>query len=331
MDVEDVEELFRDSSFEQIVEDIKSMRIRGAGRIGRAAAWGLRQNILSTEGHDDEGYSRGYEYNYSAAETLYDTRPTAVSLANALLFVLKGLQTDPDQMVTFKDFKQRTSSLALDFNELSINAVDTIALNGKELVPDGGVVQTICNSTAVVQTLIAAHKEGKDFLVRAAETRPRYQGRITARQLVEAGIRVELCVDNAIRHHFSDVDLVLVGADTVCKSGELFNKIGTSNLAAIAKDHGVPFYTCAEWYKISTEAESLADVEVEERASSEVIPDDELHQDIKVRNPAFDATKPDLISGIITDEGIIQPGEARELIKKHFGTWKISGFIGPDD
>jgi ribose 1,5-bisphosphate isomerase len=162
---------------------------------------------------------------------------------------------------------------------------------------------------------------GKRFEVFVTETRPRFQGHITAAELSKAGIPVTLILDDAVRYFMQEVDKVIVGADAITANGALVNKIGTSMVALAAHEAKVKVYAAAETYKFSPETMIGELVKIEERDSSEVISQKELEQigSIKVRNPSFDVTPPEFIDLIITEWGIIPPVGAILILEDVFG------------
>ena len=138
-----------------------------------------------------------------------------------------------------------------------------------------------------------------------------------------------LIVDSAVKYHIDRIDLVLVGADTITSEGNLINKIGTSQIALTAYDAGVPFYVCAETYKFSPESElgSKGKIIIEERPPTEVVKDPGAFPGVKIANPVFDITPAKHIKGIITENGIIKPGDAKKIIEEEFGKIKDIDFL----
>ncbi|MEM4702681.1 MAG: ribose 1,5-bisphosphate isomerase, partial [Archaeoglobaceae archaeon] len=186
-------------------------------------------------------------------------------------------------------------------------------------IKDGSTILTHCNSSTAIAVIKKAHEMGKKLEVIATESRPRWQGHITARQLKEAGIDVTVIVDSAVRFFMKEVDLVLVGADTITANGALINKIGTSQIALCAKEARVPFIVAAETYKFSPRTLAGELVVIEERSAEEVLPKELLDLGIKARNPAFDVTPRDYIDVIITEIGAIPPEMAYLVIKERLG------------
>ncbi|MCD6461357.1 MAG: S-methyl-5-thioribose-1-phosphate isomerase [Thermoplasmata archaeon] len=292
----------------EVVEDtarkIETMEIRGAGLIARSAADAL---VRMAEEHSGEEFE---EILWRSVERLISTRPTAVSLRNALVETVLGTDRESDPGAK-RDTVIRNGRA---FIQRSLSAVERIAETCWSLIPSGGTVLTICNSTVVVETIKRAWKEGRVEGVYTCETRPRFQGRITARKLVEAEVPTTMIVDSAARKFMPEVDIVLVGADTVTARGNVFNKIGTSQIAASARDFSVPFYSCAETYKISPWTLHGGKVVVEERDPGEIW--DDPPPGLRIANPVFDMTPHEMIRGICTEVGILRPPEIRPMAEE---------------
>jgi ribose 1,5-bisphosphate isomerase len=286
---------------------IESMEIRGAARIARYAAEALRDVTASYEGNDIEDYRSTIK---KAGDRLVATRPTAVSLRNSVFIVLRGLDKEMDLDV----LKTRIISQAERFIENSKVALEKISEFGAKRIKSGSVILTHCNSTAAVSTIIKAHSEGKNITVFATESRPKRQGYITVRQLAEAGVPVTLIVDSAVRHIMPKVNVVVVGADTVASNGAVINKIGTSQIALCAHEARVPVMVCAETFKFSHETLVGELVQIEERDENEIVKPEDF-PGVGIFNPVFDTTPPEYIDVIVTEEGVISPHAAYEIIK----------------
>ncbi|MCI0497699.1 MAG: S-methyl-5-thioribose-1-phosphate isomerase [Thermoplasmata archaeon] len=286
-----------EGEFEDTVDAIRTMRIRGAGAIARAAARAMAAAVR--EGRDIE----------AARRTLLNTRPSAVSLRNAVEFMYQRATAageDPDAV----------DSAAAEFEAYAAEARAGVVRHGSRLMVDFGRYLTHCNSSAVIDTLVAARRSGRRFEVFATETRPWGQGHLTVQALASAGIETTLIVDSAARHIIAteDIHAVLLGADTVTMAGSLINKVGTASVASAARDHGVPVYVFTETYKFSPAAMGRNPVPIEERPAEEVLPCP--IPGVKVRNPVFDVTPPEMVKGIVTEGGIITPSQARAICER---------------
>ncbi|MHC1595655.1 MAG: S-methyl-5-thioribose-1-phosphate isomerase, partial [Candidatus Syntropharchaeales archaeon] len=215
------------------------------------------------------------------------------------------------------EIRNNLASAADEFVESSLKAIAQIADIGSHRIVDGDMILTHCNSTAAIGAIIRAHRDDKRIKVYATETRPRHQGYITAKVLAGEGVDVTLIVDSAVRFFMQEVDIVIIGADTVASNGFVINKIGTSQVALCAHEARVPVLVCAETYKFSRETVMGRIVEIEERDPLEIV-DPAVFDglDVRVKNPVFDATPPRYIDSIVTEVGVISPYAAFEIIKK---------------
>ncbi|CAG0975307.1 methylthioribose-1-phosphate isomerase [Methanosarcinales archaeon] len=296
----------------ETAQKIKNMEIRGAGRIARAAAAGLRDYSQRI------GIGKLEEFNnkmIEAARLLISTRPTAVSLPNAVRAVMRYKGDSIDEA------KANIKELADGFILNSESAVLKIGEIGAHRIRDGDTIMTHCNSSAAISIMAAAHKGGKNISVIATESRPRWQGHLTIRQLDETGIKTSLIVDSAVRYFMKEVDLVVMGADAVTANGSVINKIGTSQLALAAHEARKNVIIAAETYKFSPNSLLGELIEIEDRNSSEVIADEKLREfsNVSVKNPAFDVTPREYIDLICTEVGAIPPEMAYFIIKEYLG------------
>ena len=306
-------------------DDIKAMRVRGAGRIARAAARALAAAAKAFEGKNRDEFLK---YMERVAEILRSSRPTAVSLPNAISYVMFRLRRAYDAGAPLEDLREVVISAAEEFIDYSRRAVEMIGEIGSKIIRSGDAVMTHCNSSAALAVIRKAHESGKDIKVYATETRPKCQGYITTRQLLSWGIDVKLIPDSAMRVVIRRVDKVIVGADTVAANGAVVNKVGTSMLALAAKEANVPFYVAAETYKFSPATVLGEIVVIEERSPSEVVRDADRLALLKklgvtIRNPSFDITPPSYITAIITEKGLIPPQAASLVLKEEYG-WAIA-------
>lgn len=307
-------------SVPETAEKIKSMEIRGAGRIARAAAEALRDFALSLDAEDLQVFTAEME---KAAEMLVATRPTAVSLPNAVHIVMAGLDRAKDTEEARSGLVRRADG----FIRSSRHAVENIAQFGARHIRDGDTILTHCNSEVALGCIIEAHRSGKEIEVFATEVRPRNQGHITIRTLNDAGIKTNFIVDSAVRSFINDVDLVIVGADAVTVNGAVVNKIGTSQVAHTAKEARVNMIVAAETYKFAPRTVIGEFIDIEERSPDEVLPDAiaKALPHVTVRNPAFDVTPAEYIDLIVTEAGAIPPQMAYVIIREYLG-WDISEF-----
>ena len=304
----------------ETAEKIKSMEIRGAGRIARAGAEALRRHALEVQVDDLASFRREME---SAAKILIETRPTAVSLPNAVHIVMSGLE----KAGTLDEARNGVLDRVENFIRSSQNAVQKIAQFGSRHIRDGDIILTHCNSEAALGCIIEAHRTGKEIEVFATEVRPRNQGLVTIRTLNDAGIKTNFIVDSAVRSFIHDVDLVIMGADAVTVNGAVVNKIGSSQVAHTAAEARVNVLIAAETYKFAPRTIIGELIRIEERAGSEVLADEISRSlpHVMVRNPAFDVTPAEYIDLIVTEAGAIPPQMAYIIIREYLG-WGIEEF-----
>ena len=293
---------------DEIAHKIQTMEIRGAAKIARAGALALKRVVEDYQGDSIEELESKLK---KGTERLRSTRPTAVSLENAI----NHLMMDKEDYDRIEDLKKGISNRASSFIKRSFEAKDKIAEYGGKRIADEDVILTHCNSSMAIGAIKYSWDQGKDIEVIATESRPKKQGYITIRELSEYGIPVTLIVDSAVRYKMRDVDKVYVGADTVASNGAVINKIGTSQVALCAHEGRVPLTVCAETYKFSSKT-ALGDlVEIEERGPSEIV-DPSDFPNVNISNPVFDATPSKYIDSIITEKGVISPEGAYRVIEE---------------
>ncbi|AGK60231.1 ribose 1,5-bisphosphate isomerase [Archaeoglobus sulfaticallidus PM70-1] len=286
-------------------EKIKNMEVRGAGRIAKFCAKVLMEYAMEIKKNFDEEMKK-------AAEILLNTRPTAVSLYNSIYYVMDYSGESDEEK------RESLVKRAKEFIEWVDTAQKEIGRIGSRRIKSGSTILTHCNSASALSVIKEAYRKGKDIEVFATESRPRYQGHLTAKELSAEGIPVTLIVDSAVRYFIREIDYVIVGADAITVNGSLVNKIGTSQIALIAKEARVPFMVAAETYKFSPKTLLGESIVIEERDPAEVAPE-ELRSLVKIRNPAFDITPRHYIDLIITEIGAIPPEMAYLVIKERLG------------
>lgn len=308
---------------DEVARAIKEMTVRGAPAIGVAAAYGMVLCVQKLSKNDD--LIRELQ---KADDLLRASRPTAVNLFWALDRMKKIWQGFNGSL---EDLKMILEKEATDIEREDVEINKQIAKNGVELVPFGAKIIHHCNtgSLATVDYGTAlgiiryAHEIDKKIHVFLDETRPRLQGaRLSAWEMKELGIPHTIIVDGAsglVMKKFK-IDLALVGADRIAANGDTANKIGTYNLAIVAKYHNVPLYVVAPTSTIDLKTPAGQDIPIEERSADEIrcVGNSQVApQESPVFNPAFDVTPAELISGIITEKGIVYP-PFKENLRKLF-------------
>ena len=309
--------------FNQVADAIRTLVVRGAPAIGVSGAFGLALAVLQSTATTKENLISDLE---KARIILFETRPTAVNLG----WGLEKIMTIAKSGDSVEQIKELVISQAKKMADEDIEINKTMGKNGSVLFDDNDTIMTHCNAGALATVaygtalgvIRATRESGKNVKVIATETRPIQQGsRLTAFELKHDGFDVSLIPDTAVGYTMANglVDKVIVGADRIVKTGHVFNKIGTYQVATMAKQHGIPFYVAAPLSTIDMKSKA-EDVIIEMRKGSEVtgIGDKKTApDDISVINPAFDLTPPELISGIITEKGVAKP-PYKESIKKLF-------------
>ena len=311
------------NDFNQVADAIRTLVVRGAPAIGVSGAFGLALAVLQSKTTTKDELISDLE---NARKILLETRPTAINLAWGLEQIMK-IAKSGDSVEQIKELVINAAKKMAD-EDIEINKI--MGKNGSVLFDNNDTIMTHCNAGALATVaygtalgvIRAARESGKNVKVIATETRPVQQGsRLTAFELKHDGFDVSLIPDTAVGYSMANglVDKVVVGADRIVRTGHVFNKIGTYQVATMAKQHGIPFYVAAplSTFDMKTDAK---DVIIEMRKGSEVtgIGDKKTAPDgINVINPAFDMTTPELISGIITEKGVAK-APYEESIKKLF-------------
>jgi methylthioribose-1-phosphate isomerase (EC 5.3.1.23) len=307
---------------EQVARAIETMVIRGAPAIGIAAAYGIALGIrrLDSEKNLDRSFMTCYQ-------RLWRTRPTARNLFWALERMKKVYENNKHRGL--KDLKEilLAEARAIEEEDLAINK--KIGDNGQELVSSEATILTHCNAGALATAgygtalgvIRSAVSKGKRISVLADETRPFLQGaRLTCWELMREGISTTLITDNMAGWFLrrGEISLVIVGADRIALNGDTANKIGTYSLAVLAKENRVPFYVAAPLSTFDFSLKSGEEIPIEERSPEEVRKIGSILislPEIPVKNPAFDVTPGEFITGIITEKGIIRPPYAQNILK----------------
>lgn len=307
-------------SLEETAEQIRTMEIRGAGKIARAAVEALKDHDAAVHAESLDDYRREME---RAASLLLATRPTAVSLPNALHFVMNAVRNATD----LAEARWVLQSRADAFIESSTTAVTRIGEIGARHISDGDVLMTHCNSQAALACILEAHRQGKEISVYATEVRPRNQGHLTIRTLNDAGIPTHFIVDSAARFFMNEIDMVIVGSDAITVNGAVVNKIGTAQIALAAHEARTNLVVAAETYKFAPRTILGELIEIEERNSGEVLPAGlaDTLPNVTVHNPAFDVTPADYVDLIVTEQGAYPPELAYLIIRDYLG-WDIAEF-----
>jgi len=322
--------------FKETAAAIREMVVRGAPAIAATAAYGLAQGAGAFPGKSREKFARHVETVY---QTLKAARPTAVDPVNAMDQVRQAMEAG----ASIEEQQRLALAAAEEFANGSVAECRAIGAHGARLIRPGMRVLTHCNAGwlacvdigTATAPMYTAQAQGKQFHVFCDETRPRCQGAtLTAWELAQQGISHQVIADNAAGHLMQrgEIDMVIVGSDRVLgRTGEVANKIGTYTKAVLAQRHGIPFYVAIPLSTIDWNLRSGGDIPIEERDPSEVLEawgvvrraQDEVRgqkpaERVRVRvanpgsgarNPGFDVTSAELVTGIITPAAMFKPRE----------------------
>ncbi len=307
-----------------VAHAIRELKVRGAPAIGVTAALGI---ALGAKQYLQESLDGFFLHMDQVCETLAATRPTAVNLfwaIDRMKRVLAGTSLN-----SIDEWQQCLLEEALAILDEDVQVNRALGKHGAAIIQNGDHILTHCNAGALATAgygtalgvVRAAWEQGKHLRVYADETRPVLQGaRLTAWELQQDGIPVTLITDNAAGALMQkqEIQCCVVGADRIAANGDVANKIGTYSVAVLAKAHGIPFYVAAPLSTIDWEMPNGEGIPIEVRDASEVT---QLHGSrviapigIPVWNPAFDVTPAKLITGIITERGILSPHELRKQV-----------------
>jgi len=291
-------------SFSSIIQDIKDIKIQGAINVAKAAAKAIE--IVSDEYADKEDFLHHLNV---AKQILLKTRPTEPAMRNVLNFLLFKLESKEDVAAVLK---KRQRSIKKHFETSN----EEIAQIGSKKISSGDVVFTHCHSSTVMEILKRAKKEKKRFKVHNTETRPLFQGRITAKELARAGIPVVHFVDSAGRLALKEADIMLIGADAISSEGKVINKIGSELFAEFADKYDVPVYVCTDSWKFDPQSVFGYEEEIEKRSGSEVWAG--APKGVRVSNLAFEKVDSDLVTGVISELGVYKPEVFIEEVKRKY-------------
>lgn len=314
------------TSYQQVADIITTMVVRGAPAIGVSAAMGVALGVKQSKAAALADLAKEFDI---ICNTLAATRPTAVNLFWAIARMrdrFSALAAQPG--ITREAIAEALTKEALLMYDEDIAACKTMGANGAALLPQSGGVLTHCNAGALATcgygtalgVIRAAVERGHNIHVYADETRPFLQGaRLTAWELMHDNIPTTVLCDNmaASLMRQGKIRAVVVGADRIAANGDVANKIGTYNVAILAKEHGIPFYVAAPWSTIDLATATGDEIPIEQRAQVEV-----THHagkqltphGVGIENPAFDVTPAKYVTAIITERGVLHAPYAESLM-----------------
>lgn len=296
---------------QNVADDIRNLKVKGARNVAIAAVEAVCYLAKNTKSKTKTEFVGELK---KARETLFASRPTEPLMRNAINWVFSLIEISENN--TLEELSHAIASSSREFLETLDASRERIAQIGAKRICNGMVVFTHCRSSTVTHLLKNAKQNGKTFEAICTETRPVFQGRITAGEISDFGVKTTLIVDSAARFFMRQADIVIVGADAITAEGNVINKIGTATIARLALEARVPFYVVSELLKFDP-ATLYGEYEtIEERSRDEVWK--EAPEEIYIRNPAFEVTKRGLIQGIICEEGIIPPHTINEVVNRKY-------------
>ncbi len=309
----------------KVIKEIKSIKIQGATNIAKASIGALLELSQKYKKGATNVFLKEIEQGASKLAWARPDEPLNQNLLNYLLVKIKKDKSGKieEKIVNFQVFCQEALDLiAKNEEKITANGIKLIEkIYKKKKTPV--IIFTHCNSSSVARILIGAHKAGIPIKVYDSETRPRFQGRILAKHLTEAGLDVAMMTDSAAPFVISkndpdkiDIDLVIIGADVVGLDGSVLNKIGSYSLALAAKNAGVPFYVAASLLKARRDIASYKEIKIEKRDPAELW--QRSLKGLKVINYAFDTVPPEYVEGLITEFGIIKPKNVKKAAMNNY-------------
>ncbi len=304
--------IYLDSTFKQVVEDIRSLKIQGATNI---AIEGVNAFSSLAERLEVSSIDNMFKELGEARQALATARATEPALRNGLRYIVYNLH---EKASSIQEARQIVKSFAEEYINLLKESKRKVIQYGAHRIKKGSTIMTHCHSSLSTGIILEAHRQGKDIKVFCTETRPRYQGRITAKELVDAGITTTQVVDSAMRWVINrhDVDIIITGADSITSQGTVINKIGTRLLALAAREMDIPFYSAINLLKYDPETSIGKLSEIEMRESKEIW--ENPPEGLNFLNPAFETVSHDLIDGIISEAGVFAPSAVYLIVKQEY-------------
>ncbi|MFH1638337.1 MAG: hypothetical protein ABIB71_07975 [Candidatus Woesearchaeota archaeon] len=293
------------------VRKIKSLQIQGASNISRAALLAFSSFAASNKKKSEKDYFKALE---KAKHKLFLSRTTEPGMRNYLNYFEYLLKKKEG----VKEMKESAPVIAKKVLAEWKSAKDQLARIGLRVIPKNALIFTHCHSTSVTGIIRAAR--GKRVTVHNTETRPLFQGRLTAMELAKAKIPVKMFVDSAARLALKKADVMLIGADSITSTA-VYNKIGSELIAEVANKYDIPVYVCSTSWKFNPDTLMGFVEEVEQRSSKEVW--EKPPKGVKIENPAFEKVSPEMVTAIISELGVLKhEAFIEEAKKKH--NWMLS-------
>ncbi len=300
---------------------ISALEIQGATNI---AMFAVKEMVKFAQRNKSLSRKELWKQLIKVEEIFTKSRSTEPGMRNGLMYILGKLQHDQSQGISL-DLPKMIEIYGSEYENILKEAKKSIAQYGNNLIPENlekpYIIQTHCHSSIVEAILIEAHNQGKNFIVVSSETRPFYQGRITAKKLSEAGIKVIQVVDSAMRWVANNYnsDIIIIGADAITSEGTVLNKIGSRLLALVAKEMHIPLYVASPLLKYNPGTAFGNYEKIEMRDTKEIWKDwTDSPKDLTYLNPAFETINRVYISGVITEAGIYPSGQVHIMFSKTY-------------
>ncbi len=292
-------------------EKIRRLEVQGARNVAIAAIEALTALAEGTRAKTKRGF---LEELSEAGAMLIASRETEPLMRNAVRWIVNQVENGNEEKgaaaakIVLASSRQFLKSLE--------DSKECIAEIGAKRILGNSVIFTHCHSSTVTHLLRKARSAGKTFEVICTETRPMFQGRLTAREMLALGVKTTFIVDSAARSFIKEADIVIVGADALTSEGNVINKIGTGTIALLAQEARVPFYVVSELLKFDPATMCGGYEKIEERNPDEVWKG--APEKLVIRNPAFEVVRRDFVHGVICEEGIIAPSELSEVVHRRY-------------
>ncbi len=279
------------------VSDLKSLKIQGATNVRKKGLESLLKATINSKTTNEKDFRKEFLNNTTK---LFHARPTEPELRTSLRVVKKNISQKDLSLVEMKKIVRKT---IIGYEKNRKIAIEKMSMYGAELIAPNSTIMTLCHSSTVVKTLLKAKK--KISHVYCCETRPRFQGRITAKELAKAGIKVTLIVDNAASTVLKKCDYFFTGADAFLADGDVINKIGTNQISVLCKKYSTKHFVILSTHKFEPSSFFGKDEPIEHRDEEEVL--EKKIKGVNILNPAFDRTDSSLIEGIVCEKGVFSP------------------------
>lgn len=284
----------------ETAKKIKKLEIQGASKVRKNAVLAIKKMIQESKAGTVEDFKKELKENMLA---LHESRPTEPGMRTALRNILK----EANAYSELEKMKKHLIKFCTDYEKERERAMEEIANLAVKKIPQDAIVLTHCHSHTVEEILKLAWEQGKLKHVVCTESRPMYQGRITAKTLSGFGIPTTLIVDSAVATFIKEVNLFFSGSDAIIADGSVVNKIGTRGISLICQEHRVPHYVVSGSGKFDPLTFYGQEEVIEERAWQEVWEKKPRNENLHIKNPAFDVTESELVKEIITELGVFSP------------------------